>query len=127
MTGETLECKHDTREEARLYNDYVVRVYKSEEDKLNLVGHVPIDILWQLPFGIFSNGLVMRTFKATCNDRRTINILKVELDNKVPKLSHMWRVRTWFRCDNCITDTFVDIKIALHYIVCSVSPITLDR
>lgn len=37
--GEKLKCMHDTREEAKIFDDYAVGTYKDER----LVGHVPIE------------------------------------------------------------------------------------
>ena len=46
VNGEKLACKHDTREEAQLYDDYAVGIYLDEGEgiEIKLVGHVPIKL-----------------------------------------------------------------------------------
>ena len=42
--GEILKCRHDQRDEAKIFDDYAVGLYKTEEDGEQLVGHVPIEL-----------------------------------------------------------------------------------
>ena len=42
--GEILKCRHDQRDEAKIFDDYAVGLYKTEEDGKQLVGHVPIKL-----------------------------------------------------------------------------------
>ena len=42
--GEILKCRHDQQDEAKIFDDYAVGLYKTEEDGEQLVGHVPIEL-----------------------------------------------------------------------------------
>ena len=46
VVGEKLTCKHDTREEAKLYDEFSVDIYRlstsSSQDR-EVVGHLPIE------------------------------------------------------------------------------------
>ena len=108
VTGETLVCRHDTRAEAKQYDDFAVGIYlvDDQDDGQKLVGHVPIElsflpckfltrdscILKFSPAGarMLEDGLVVPgtfTFSAFCKSRTMINILKTELEKKVIKLA----------------------------------------
>ena len=51
VVGEKLTCKHDTREEAKLYDEFSVGIYhlstSSSQDQ-ELVGHLPIELSFLL-------------------------------------------------------------------------------
>ena len=49
VVGEKLKCKHDTREEAQLYDEFAVGTYLPVNDgEEELVGHVPIELSFLL-------------------------------------------------------------------------------
>ena len=108
VIGETLVCRHDTRVEAKQYDDFAVGIYlvDDQDDGQKLVGHVPIELSFLLckfltrdscilkfsPAGarILEDGLVIPgTFSAFCKSRTMINILKTELEKKFIKLAYM--------------------------------------
>ena len=108
VIGETLVYRHDTRAEAKQYDDFAVGIYlvDDQDDGQKLVGHVPIELSFLLckcftrdscilkfsPAGarMLEDGLVVPgTFSAFCKSRRMINILKTELEKKVIKLAYM--------------------------------------
>ena len=109
VIGETLVCRHDTRAEAKQYDDFAVGIYlvDDQDDRQKLVGHVPIElssliykfltddscILKFSPAGarMLEDGLVvvLGTFSAFCKSRTMINVLKTELEKKVIKLAYM--------------------------------------
>ena len=108
VVGETLVCRHDTRAEAKQYDDFAVGIYlvDDQDDGQKLVGHVPIELSFLLckfltrdscilkfcPAGerMLENGLVVPgTFSAFCKSRTMINILKTELEKKAIKLAYM--------------------------------------
>ena len=102
-------CKHDTREEAKLYDEFVVGIYclsaSSSQDQ-ELVGHLPIELLFLLckflshegcslefsPTGarFVEDGLVVPgCYTAFSNNQKMVSILHKELERKVEKLKHM--------------------------------------
>lgn len=107
VVGEKLKCKHDTREEAQLYDEFAIGTYLPVNDgEEELVGHVPIELSFLLckylardgccleftPTGprYLEDGLVVPgRFKATSNGKALICILKNELEKKAEKLKHM--------------------------------------
>ena len=50
VIGETLVCRHDTRAEAKQYDDFAVGIYlvNDQDDVQKFVGHVPIEISFLL-------------------------------------------------------------------------------
>ena len=51
VVGETLTCKHDTIEEAKLYDEFSVGIYRlstSSSQDQELVGHLPIELSFLL-------------------------------------------------------------------------------
>ena len=49
--GEKLKCKHDTREEAKLYDEFAVGIYRLSDSSFQdeeLVGHLPIELSFPL-------------------------------------------------------------------------------
>ena len=110
VIGETLVCRHDTRAEAKQYDDFAVEIYlvDDQDDGQKLVGHVPIAIelsfllckfltrdsciLKFSPAGarMLEDGLLVPgKFSAFCRSRTMINILKTELEKKVIKLAYI--------------------------------------
>ena len=107
IVGEKLMCKHDTREEAQLYDEFAIGTYLPVNDReQELVGHVPIELSFLLckflardrccleftPIGprYLEDGLVVPgCFKAMSNEKALIYILKNELEKKADKLKHM--------------------------------------
>ena len=108
VSGEKLACKHDTREEAQLYDDYAVGMYLDEGEGIEkkLVGHVPIELSFLLckflarkgchlkfsPTGsrYLEDGLVVPgKYLASAEDKKLIAILKKELDKKAERRLHM--------------------------------------
>ena len=102
---EKLACKHDTREQAQLYDDYAVGIYLDEGEGIEkkLVGHVPIELSFLLckflarkgchlkfsPTGsrYLEDGLVVPgKYLASA---KVIAILKKELDKKAERLLHI--------------------------------------
>ena len=43
VTGESLFCRHDERDEAKQFDNYAVGIYTRKEREEVLVGHVPIE------------------------------------------------------------------------------------
>ena len=107
--GEKLKCKHDTREEAKLYDEFAVSIYhlsdSSSQDE-ELVGHLPIELSFLLckfltregcalefsPTGarFLEDGLVVPgRYTAFSNNQKMVSILHQELERKVEKLKHM--------------------------------------
>lgn len=108
VIGERLICKHDTREKAKLFDDYAVGIYKDEADgeEKHLVGHVPIELSFLMckflvrkgndlefsPTGsrYLEDGLVVPgLYTAFSVSKQMISILHNELHKKKEKLKHM--------------------------------------
>ena len=107
--GEKLTCKHDTREEAKLYDEFSVGIYHlstSSSQYQGLVGHLPIELSFLLckflsregcslefsPTGarFLEDGLVVPgRYTALSNDKKMVTILHRELERKVEKVKHM--------------------------------------
>ena len=102
-------CKHDPREEARLYDEFAIGTYLPlNDEEQELVGHVPIELSFLLckflaldgcclkfmPTGprYLEDGLVVPgCFKAISIEKALIQILKNELEKKADKLTHLKR------------------------------------
>ena len=108
VIGETLVCRHDTRAEAKQYDDFAVEIYlvDDHDDGKKLVGHVPIELSFLLCKFLTHDSCILKfspedarmledrlvvpwTFCAFCKSRTMINILKTELEKKVIKLAYM--------------------------------------
>ena len=63
--GEKLKCKHDTREEAKVYDEFAFGIYhlsdSSSQDE-ELVGHFPIELSFLLCKIFYSQRLCHRIF-----------------------------------------------------------------
>ena len=109
VVGDKLKCKHDTREEAKLYDEFAVGIYRlsdsSSQDE-ELVGHLPIELLLllckslthegcALEFSLtearfLKDGLVVPGhYTAFSNKQNMVSILHQELEQKVEKMKHM--------------------------------------
>ena len=109
VVGEKLECKHDTREEAKLYDEFSVGIYRlstSSSQDQELVGHLPIELSFLLckflsregcslefsPTGarFLKDGLVVPgRYTALSNNKKMVAILHRELQCKIEKVKHM--------------------------------------
>ena len=105
--GEKLTCKHDTREEAKLYDEFAVGIYclsTSSSQGQELVGHLPMELSFLLckflsregcslefsPTGarFLEDGLVVPgRYTACSNNQKMISILHKELQRKVKSSS----------------------------------------
>ena len=104
-----LTCKHDTRQEAKLYDEFSVGIYhlssSSSQDE-ELVGHLPIELSFLLckffsregcslkfsPKGarFLEDGLMAPgRHTALSNDKKMVTILHRELEHKVEKVKHV--------------------------------------
>ena len=101
--GEKLTCKHDTREEAKLHDEYSVGIYRlstSSSQDQELVGHFPIELPFLLckflsregcslefsPTGARSledGPVVPGCYNALSNNKKMVAILHRELERKV--------------------------------------------
>ena len=109
VVGEKLTCKHDTREEAKLYDELSVGIYhlsaSSSQDQ-ELVGHLPIELSFLLCKFLSREGcslkfsptgarfredglMVPGRYTALCNDKKMVTTLHRELEHKVEKVKHM--------------------------------------
>ena len=102
-----LEYKHNTCEEAILYDEFAVGIYSSSRiEKEIIVGHLPIELSFLLckflsqedcslefsPMGqtFLEDGLVVQgKYVAYSKSKRIIDILYKELDKKVARHKHM--------------------------------------
>ena len=109
VVGEKLTCKHDTREEAKLYDEFTVGIYRlstSSSQDQEVVGHLPIELSFLLckflsrdgcslessPTGarFLEDGLVVPgRYTALSNDKKMVAILHRELGRKIEKVKHM--------------------------------------
>ena len=109
VVGEKLTSKHDTREEAKLYDKFSVGIYRlstSSSQDQELVGHLPIELSFLLckflsregcslecsPIGarFLEDGLVVPgRYTAFSNDKTVMKILHRKVEHKVEKLKHM--------------------------------------
>ena len=108
VVGEKLTRKHDTREEAKLYDEFSVGIYclstSSAQDQ-ELVGHLPIELPFPLckvlsregcslefsPTGerfLEDGPVVPGRYTALSNDKIMVTILHRELERKVEKVKH---------------------------------------
>ena len=110
VVGEKLTCKHDTREEAKLYDEFSVGIYilstaSSSQDQ-ELVGHLPIELSFllckflsregcSLEFSstgarFLEDGLVVPgRYTALSNDKKMVAIPHRERERKIEKVKHM--------------------------------------
>ena len=104
-----LTCKHDTRQEAKLYDEFSVGIYRlftSSSQDQELVGHLPIELSFllckflsregcSLEFSptrarFLEDGLVVPgRYTVLSNDKKMVPILHRELERKVEKVKHM--------------------------------------
>ena len=108
VNREKLACKHDTRAEAQLYDDYAVGIYLDEGEgiEIKLVGHVPIELSFLLCKFLARKGchlefsptgsryledelVVPGKYLASAEDRRLVATLKNELGKRAERLLHM--------------------------------------
>ena len=108
VIGETLICRHDTRAEAKQYDDFAVGIYlvDDQDDRQKLVGHVPIELSFLLCKFLTHDSCILKfspagarmledrlavpgTFSAFYKSRTMIKILKTEFEKKVIKLAYM--------------------------------------
>ena len=112
VIGEKLSCKNDRREEAKLYDDFAIVIYKSihstgsSQPSEELVGHLPIELSFLLynfleldgcslqfsPTGarFLEDGLVVPgRYSAFSKNKKLVDILYKELELRVEKIRHM--------------------------------------
>ena len=109
VVGEKLTCKHDRREEAKLYDEFLVGIYRlstSSSQHQEEVGHLPKDLSFllckflsrdgcSLEFSptaarFLEDGLVAPgRYAALSNDKKMVAILYRELERQIEKVKHM--------------------------------------
>jgi len=109
VVSEKVMCKHDTREEAKLYDEFSVGIYRlstSSSQEQELVGHLPTELSSLLCKFLFCEGcslefsltgarfledrlVVTGHYTALSNNKKMVTILHRELERKVEKVKHM--------------------------------------
>ena len=101
VIGETLVYRHDTRAEAKQYDDFAVGIYlvDDQDDGQKLVGQVPIKLSFPICKFLTSDSCIIKfslsgarmledgivvpgTSSAFCKSRTMVNILKTELEKR---------------------------------------------
>ena len=105
--GEKLACKHDTREEAKLYDEFAVGIYglsTSSSLDQEFVGHLPIELFFLLCKFLSREGcslefsptgarfledrlVVPGCYTAFSNNQNMVSVLHKELEGKVESSS----------------------------------------
>ena len=106
VTGESLFCRHDERDEAKQFDNYAVSIYTRKEREEVLVGHVPIEFSYlfykfmekdgsKIDIKVcggrqLENGLVVPTTYFVCGTKKLVGIFLDEVKKQQKKkAAHM--------------------------------------